>query len=112
VPLPPATAHALDQLAGERESGPLFTTTRGGRWDRRDAHRAVERIGREVGLRLWPHLFRHTNITLALDAGAPLDRVQRHAGHASPDTTVRYAQGREQLDASPAYDVARLIAEV
>ncbi len=111
VPLPPAAAHALDQLVDGREAGPIFTTTRGARWDRRDAHRAVARLGRQAGLELYPHLFRHTNITLALDAGAPLDRVQRHAGHASPDTTVRYAQGREQLDTSPAYDVARLIAE-
>jgi integrase/recombinase XerD len=111
VPMPPSAAHAIDELLAGRTEGPIFTTSTGGRWDRRDAHRTVARLGRQVGQQLWPHLFRHTNVTLALDAGAPLDRVQKHAGHADPRTTMRYAQGREQLDASPAYDVARLIAE-
>lgn len=60
---------------------------------------------------LYPHLMRHTAITLALDAGAPVDRVQGWAGHSSLDTTMGYAKARQQLDASPGYDVARWLAE-
>ncbi|EHP40346.1 putative integrase/recombinase protein [Cupriavidus basilensis OR16] len=36
------------------------------------------------------HWLRHTHITHALAAGAPLEVVQQNAGHASLDTTTRY----------------------
>lgn len=45
-----------------------------------------------------PHSTRHTFITLALDGGAPLHKVQVAAGHADPRTTERYWRTRENLD--------------
>ncbi|MGO4157029.1 tyrosine-type recombinase/integrase [Cupriavidus sp. YAF13] len=36
------------------------------------------------------HWLRHTHISHALAAGAPLEVVQQNAGHASLDTTTRY----------------------
>jgi integrase len=37
-----------------------------------------------------PHDLRHTAITLARQAGVPLDAVREMAGHADPATTLRY----------------------
>ncbi|MDF3839729.1 site-specific integrase [Cupriavidus basilensis] len=37
------------------------------------------------------HWLRHTHTTQALAAGAPLEVVLQNAGHASLDTTTRYA---------------------
>jgi integrase/recombinase XerD len=54
-----------------------------------------------------PHSTRHTFITLALDAGAPLHKVQVAAGHADPRTTERYWRTKQNLDDN-AVDYVRL----
>jgi integrase/recombinase XerD len=87
----------------------MFTTLTGRRWDRNGAHDTITRIGQRARITLHPHLLRHT-ATLALDAGAPLDRVQDLLGHADPRTTMRYAHARQRLDTSAAYDLARWLA--
>lgn len=110
VPIPAPAQAAVDAYLAGRAEGPVFITSTGRRWERRSAHRTVRRIGAKAGVDLYPHLLRHTAVTLALDAGAAVDRVQGWAGHASLDTTMRYARGRQQLDASPGYDVARWLA--
>jgi site-specific recombinase XerD len=96
-----------DRLA----DAPLFQTRTGGRLRRREAGEIIARIGRRAGVALHPHLFRHTAVTLMLDAGEPLDRVQLVAGHSDPKTTMRYAQARDQLDKSPVYGLARLLSD-
>jgi integrase/recombinase XerC len=40
-----------------------------------------------------PHMLRATGITLLLDMGRPVDRVQKLAGHVKTDTTVGYDRG-------------------
>ncbi|MHB8188644.1 MAG: tyrosine-type recombinase/integrase [Dermatophilaceae bacterium] len=111
VPLPPPVRHAIDEYTRERAEGPMFTTSSGHRWDRTGAHDTITRIGHRAGIPLFPHLLRHTAATLALDAGAPLDRVQDLLGHADPRTTMRYAHARQRLDTSAAYDLARWLAD-
>lgn len=80
--------------------------------DRHRALRMVEALGRTAGVghRLRPHDLRHTAATLALDAGAPIHRVQDLLGHASPITTQRYVQHRERLDNSAAYLLGTVLA--
>ncbi len=60
----------------------------------------VERRVKGAGItaRITPHSTRHTFITLALDGGAPLHKVQVAAGHADPRTTERYWRTKENLD--------------
>lgn len=50
-----------------------------------------------------PHSMRATFVTLALAAGAPLQKVQYAAGHSDPRTTERYDRNRQQID-NPATD--------
>lgn len=111
VPMPPAVVDALGLYVADRADGPVFVTGTGRRWARRDAWETVVRIGTRAGVdKLHPHTFRHTAVTLMLDAGAPLDRVQTAVGHASPATTMAYARTRDRLDQSPVYDLARYLA--
>jgi integrase/recombinase XerD len=111
VPASASVVAALRDYIGDRTDGPIFVTKTGARLDRREAYRIIVRVGDHAGVKLHPHLFRHTAATLALDAGAPVDRVQRWLGHASLDTTMGYVRGRENLDASPAHDLARFLAQ-
>jgi site-specific recombinase XerD len=69
----------------------------------------VERRVKAAGIagRISPHSTRHTFITLALDGGAPLHKVQVAAGHADPRTTERYWRTKENLDDN-AVDYVRL----
>lgn len=60
-----------------------------------------------IGAHITPHSTRHTFITLALDGGAPLHKVQVAAGHADPRTTERYWRTKENLDDN-AVDYVRL----
>jgi integrase/recombinase XerD len=61
---------------------------------------AVGAIRPELVGKITPHSLRHTAITLALDAGAKLERVQIMAGHANPATTIRYFRSAEDLKQS------------
>ena len=71
--------------------------------------KVVVRRAREAGIteNVTPHSTRHTFITLALDAGAPLHKVQVAAGHADPRTTERYWRTKQNLDDN-AVDYVRL----
>ncbi len=56
----------------------------------RGVHYIVSKLGERVGVRVWPHSFRHASVTTALKEGHQLHEVQRHARHESPATTQIY----------------------
>ncbi len=111
VAVPAPAWHLLSEYLADRTEGPIFVTATGKRMDRQAAFTTVRTIGATAGVQLHPHLLRHSAATAALDAGAPLDRVQALLGHASPATTMRYAQARDRLTNSAAYDLARYLGE-
>jgi integrase/recombinase XerD len=117
VVLPPRVCDAVDAMLAERENpptdGPLFMTRTGRRLSRFEAAAIVARVARLAGImkRISPHSLRHSAITAALDAGAPLRDVQDYARHADPRTTRRYDRGRHNLDRNAAYKVAAFIAQ-
>lgn len=65
------------------------------------SERAIERIINVIeektisGRHLYPHIFRHTFATRALDSGLPLEVVQTLLGHSKIDTTQIYAKVKE-----------------
>ncbi|KAA1415375.1 tyrosine-type recombinase/integrase [Nocardioides humilatus] len=119
VTLNPATIHALDTYLQEGEeariTGPIFATRTGNTLDRAEAWRLIRRLAVSANIpsasKISPHSLRHTFVTLAREAGVPLEDVQDHAGHADPRTTRRYDRGRYNLQRSPAYRLGELLAE-
>ena len=61
----------------------------------------VVRLGKAVGLNISAHYLRHTAITLSLELGEPLQKVQSYARHASANTTIRYFHDRNLLEKNP-----------
>jgi integrase len=76
--------------------------------------RRLARLARIAGIGAWeqlsPHSLRHSAITFALDAGAPLWGVQDYAGRNDPRTTRPYDHSRDSLDRNAAYTVAAYLA--
>lgn len=61
----------------------------------------VETRLRELGAKLqlqrvYPHKFRRTMATTAIDKGMPIEQVQRLLGHQKIDTTMHYAMVKQQ----------------
>lgn len=90
------------------------------RWphrDTRDMHQNAERVrtlakqlGREAGVRLFPHQLRHWHVTKALELEVPLVLVQSSMGHADPRTTQRYNDARLRVQDHTAFTIERAFA--
>ena len=59
------------------------------------------KLGSAIGLKIAAHYHRHTAITLALELGEPLQKVQSYARHASANTTIRYFHDQQFLEKNP-----------
>ena len=70
-----------------------------------DVYRIVKQTEQRTGVEFKPHDCRRTLITEALATGTPVQTVQAIAGHASGETTLRYA---EAVDARRARQVLKL----
>jgi len=106
VPLHVVAVGALDAYLASRaplgQRDPLFVSSRG-RIGKRPVINAVARAGRRLGIRLHPHLFRHTFATELLNRRADLRVIQTLLGHESLETTEVYthvspARRREAVD--------------
>jgi len=104
MPLPPLVLRPLEAAAAGRTSGYLLTTRTGRQMTRHDIYRRVEVLGRQAGLgHVHPHMLRHSAITILLDAGASLRRVQNFSDHATIRTVEKYDRTRGSLDAHAIY---------
>lgn len=106
VPLHTVATQALDSYLAARgpleASDPLFVSSRG-RIGKRPIINAVARAGRRLGIRLHPHLFRHTFATELLNRRADLRVIQTLLGHEPLETTEVYThvcpgRWRETID--------------
>lgn len=83
---------------------PLFVAVHRGDWplEQRLSTKGIEwlvqQYGKKIGLDLSPHNFRASFITLSLEDGAPLQKVQRFVGHADPRMTLHYQDRKDNLD--------------
>jgi integrase/recombinase XerD len=87
APLAARTADAIDRMLGDREEGPLFVTRTGKRLDRQSAWKTVRKLALTAGIAkpTSPHSLRRGFVTVALDAGVPLHRVQDVAATRQPN---------------------------
>lgn len=106
LPLGGAAA-AVDELLAGRTDGLVFVSRTGTAWAQSEAFRTVQRLALAAGIqdagRISPHSLRHTAISLALVAGAPLHTVQDFAGHSDPKMTRRYSRAVSNLENSPVH---------
>ncbi len=108
VPLHAATWQRLQPLS-TADADHIFTTGDGRELDRHTAARDLARVAvrAEIPGRFSPHVLRHTFVTLARQAGCPLEDVQDAVGHADPATTRRYDRTLLQ---QPDHPGARILA--
>jgi len=96
---------------GWREHELVFATTRGTPINPNNLHREFGRLAAEAdvpGIRI--HDLRHTHITLAIQAGAPIGTVSRRAGHARVSTTMDiYAEVTPDMHADVADRIGALL---
>ena len=99
VPVPPAVLDALDLVHGVREAQKRRSGGHGVRlwpWARSTAWLRLQGVIRAAGIRPGPHAtpkgFRHGFGVAAVEAGIPLNLVQRWLGHAQLSTTAIYAE--------------------
>lgn len=92
LPIPDNTLPVLANWIGDRKSGPMFPTKRGGRIIDRSHSWRLARLGCICGFtrRLNPHSLRHTAASRMLDRGIDLRTVQEFLGHENMATTSRY----------------------
>lgn len=112
VPLSPRTSWAVQAIVAGRSTGPLLLTRTGSRMNRKAASRVVKRLARQVGIkkRIHPHSFRHSFVTLSLDAGVPQRDVQAAAGHKSSHMTAYYDRNRESVHRHATHALSAFVA--
>lgn len=113
VPVAPQAWRWLSELLDDSDAArPLLRDKEGNPLTRFQARRMVEAMRKKAGLpeRMTTHDLRRSAATGALEAGAPIHRVQEFLGHASPVTTQRYLRHRDQLDNSAAYELGKALS--
>lgn len=108
IPMATRTAWAVEQCQGERDAGPLLLTRDGHRLDRKTAGRVVARIADEAGVRkrITPHSFRHTFVTMSLDAGMAERDIAASTGHADSRMIAYYDRNRDSMSRNTTHAVA------
>ena len=90
-----AKLHIQDYIASRDDDNPALFVTLDAPHDRlkiSGVEIRVRQIGRKLTLqRIFPHKFRRSAATRAIDKGMPIEQVQRLLGHSQIDTTMQYA---------------------
>ena len=106
--IPDLTARAINAWIAARgdEPGPLFTNLhrneqRHGRISHRSINRLIESVGKAIGMKLTPHMLRHSGITqavaLAGPAGYSLPDVMQYSGHKNLRTLQVYVDNHRNV---------------
>ncbi len=90
-----AKLHLQDYITGRDDNNPALFVTLDAPYDRlkiSGVEIRVREMGRRLALqRIFPHKFRRTAATRAIDKGMPIEQVQKLLGHSQIDTTMQYA---------------------
>jgi len=92
LPLHPDLVKPLSiYLARLKPNDPLFVTSTGGQWDRKDVHQAVGKIASQCGLEnINPRRLRSTVGHEMMSGGVPLNGVSLVLRHSDEATTARH----------------------
>ena len=86
------TQYLVDEYPVEVGSDYVFVNCWGGEIGRplqyQNASELLERLGKQVGIDINAHLFRHTHATELIREGWDMSRVQKRLGHANIQTTM------------------------
>jgi len=91
VPLKESLARELLSYSEKVDGELLFPLTYQG------AKYVFNRIKEKTGINLHPHKLRHTFATLLVENGVDIRVIQAFLGHASPNTSARYAKVRDEV---------------
>ena len=87
--------HLTDYINSRFDTNPALFVTLDAPYDRLQISGVeirLRRLGRELGInKVYPHKFRRTMATRAIDKGMPIEQVQKLLGHSQIDTTMHYA---------------------
>ena len=61
----------------------------------RQIEKIVRKLGDAAGVDVTPHIIRHTTATDAIDKGMPIEQVRKLLGHESIQTTLIYAETKQ-----------------
>ena len=100
VPILQSLANELRIHLGDRLSGFVFPSPRGGPYSKRRVQQIVKQLAAVAAIRkrVYPHLLRHTIAQRLADQGMPENLLQEFLGHENPQTTqVYYRVSRPQV---------------
>jgi len=90
-----AKLHLKEYLSSRTDNNEALFVTMDKPYDRlgvRGVEMMLKKIGYKIGEeQIYPHKFRRTLATKAIDKGMPIEQVQRLLGHSKIDTTLHYA---------------------
>lgn len=92
VGLTAPTVALVARYTGARTAGPLWLDTHGERLSYDGLYQCLKHLGRLAGIKVAPHVLRHTFATLYLESQGQAEHLQTLLGHTDPRTTARYTQ--------------------
>lgn len=90
-----AKLHLQNYIESRQDDNPALFITLDAPYDRlkiSGVEIRVRELGRKLQMdKIYPHKFRRTMATRAIDKGMPIEQVQKILGHSQIDTTMQYA---------------------
>ncbi len=71
-------------------STPYLFEGRKGKYSKKSVQKILENKGKEIGIKITPHMLRHSFATHLLEAGTDIRYIQKLLGHANIETTEGY----------------------
>ena len=94
VPILQSLANEIRIHLGDRRTGFVFPSPRGGAYSKRRIQQIVKELATVAKIQksVYPHLLRHTIAQRLADQGMPENLLQKFLGHENPQTTQVYYQ--------------------